>query len=129
MSKEVKKKTNSRQRTKFRIRKRILSTTVKPRISIFRSSKHIYAQIVSDVDGKTLVAASTLDPVVKEQIKKNAEKISTKSIEAAKIVGSVLAEKAVKSDIKAVVFDRNGFNYAGRVKAVADGAREAGLSF
>jgi large subunit ribosomal protein L18 len=95
----------------------------RPRLSIFRSSKHIYAQVIDDTKGVTLAAASTLDEGVKGKIKTGA------NIEAAKEVGRLVAERAIKAGVKEVVFDRGGFIFHGRIKALADAAREGGLSF
>ncbi|MBO4534821.1 MAG: 50S ribosomal protein L18 [Clostridia bacterium] len=106
-----------------RIRNRISGTQEKPRLSVYRSEKHIYAQIIDDVAGKTLVACSTVEKAVAEQIKDLDKK------GAAKVVGKALAEKALANGIKVVVFDRGGYLYTGRVQALADGAREGGLEF
>lgn len=124
----------SRQKRKLRIRHKLEGTSDRPRLSIFRSSKHMYAQIISDSEKKTLVSASTLDKEVVAAIAKLAEKAkdaksSSKSVCAARAVGLVLAERSKAAKVAQVVFDRNGFLYAGRVKAVADGAREGGLNF
>ncbi|MBI4396494.1 MAG: 50S ribosomal protein L18 [Elusimicrobia bacterium] len=108
---------------KIRTRKKIFGVAAKPRLSVYRSSKHIYAQLVDDEKGTTLVSASTLTPDLRASAKTGA------TIEAAKAVGKLIAEKALKADIKQVVFDRGGHPYHGRIKAVADGAREAGLKF
>ena len=106
-----------------RVRSKIEGTDTRPRLSVFRSLSHIYAQVIDDGQGVTLVAASTLDPEVKKQMDGKSKS------EQAKIVGSVVAQKAAGKGIKEVVFDRGGFRYHGRVKAVAEGAREAGLIF
>lgn len=124
----------SRQKRKLRIRQKIEGSAEKPRLSIFRSSKHTYAQLISDVDSKTIASASTLDKDVQAKIAtliKEAKdsKSSTKSVCAARAVGIVLAERSKAAKVAQVVFDRNGFLYAGRVKALADGAREGGLNF
>lgn len=108
-----------RERRKTGIRKRIFGTPEKPRLTVFRSGKHIYAQVISDLDGKTLAAASTID----QKVEKGA------NVEAAKTVGKAVAERAKAAGIQQVAFDRNGFRYHGRVKALADAAREAGLKF
>jgi large subunit ribosomal protein L18 len=132
-SKKVKK--SSRQKTKFKIRKTLMGSNERPRISVFRSSKHTYAQIISDIDGKTLVSASTLEKEVLDQIASLAAKAegkkaqSAKSVIAASAVGVVLANRCKDKNIVKVVFDRNGFVYKGRVQAVADGARSGGLEF
>jgi large subunit ribosomal protein L18 len=109
----------ARQKKKMRIRKRVTGTAERPRLCIFRSARHIYAQVIDDATGTTLVQASTLDV----DGLKNANK------DTAKAIGAEVAKRAVGKNIKAVVFDRNGFLYHGRVKALADGAREGGLSF
>lgn len=95
----------------------------KPRLSVFRSGKHIYAQIIDDAKGATVVSASTLDKDVRDNLKK------ASTIEAASFIGKLVAEKAVKSGVSEVVFDRGGYIYHGRVKALADAARAAGLKF
>jgi len=106
-----------------RIRKKLSGTTERPRLAVFRSEKHIYAQIIDDTKGVTLVAASTVEKAMREKLKK------TWNVEAAKEVGKLIAERALAKGIKEVVFDRGGFKYHGRVKALADSAREAGLKF
>lgn len=106
-----------------RIRNTISGTSEVPRISVFRSNKNIYAQLIDDVTGKTLASASTLDEAVK------ADLTSTSSKEAAKKVGEALAKKALDLGIKEAVFDRSGYVYHGKIKELADGAREAGLNF
>lgn len=116
-------KRKARLKRKARIRKRISGTPEHPRLSVFRSAKHIYAQIIDDVSGRTLVAASSLEKEVGE----NTE-LKGKTARAV-LVGKLVARRAVDQDIKSVVFDRNGFLYHGRVKAVSDGAREGGLDF
>ena len=116
-------KTKARLKRKKRIRKHLVGTQERPRLSIFRSSKHIYAQVIDDTHGHTLVAASSLDKVVKEQPK------FENKVALAGFVGKLLGERAITKGIDKVVFDRNGFLYHGRVKAVSNGAREAGLDF
>ena len=106
-----------------RVRKKISGTPDMPRLSVYRSNKHIQAQIIDDTKGITLVAASTLDAALKGQL----EEVDKKG--AAKLVGKLLGERAVQAGIKNVVFDRGGYVYTGRVANVADGAREAGLEF
>jgi large subunit ribosomal protein L18 len=106
-----------------RVRKKISGTPEMPRLSVYRSNKSIYAQIIDDTKGVTLVAASTLDAALKGQL----EEVDKKG--AAKLVGKLLGERAVQAGIKNVVFDRGGYVYTGRVASVADGAREAGLEF
>ncbi|MEM9753768.1 MAG: 50S ribosomal protein L18 [Planctomycetota bacterium] len=114
-----KRKTLRRSRRKTGLRKRLYGTPDKPRLSVFRSSKHVYAQVIDDVSGKTLVAASS----VAGKLDKGG------NIEAAAAVGKDLAEKAKAAGVETVAFDRNGFKYHGRVKAFADAAREGGLKF
>ncbi|MGA7144977.1 MAG: 50S ribosomal protein L18 [Desulfobacterales bacterium] len=116
-------KTKARLKRKKRIRKHLAGTQQRPRLSVFRSSKHIYAQVIDDTHGQTLVAASSLDKIVKEHPK------FENKVAVADFVGKLLGERAVKKGINKVVFDRNGFLYHGRVKAVSNGAREAGLDF
>ena len=113
----------SRLKRKKRIRKNIFGNQDRPRLSVFRSSKHIYAQIVDDTSGSTLVSASTLDNEFKEQ------KVEGKKVEIAKAVGNLIGKRAIDKGIKKIVLDRNGFLYHGRIKALSDGAREAGLKF
>ena len=95
----------------------------KPRLSVFRSGKHIYAQIIDDAKGATVVSASTLDKEIRESIKKSS------TVEAAGFIGKTIAERAVKNGVSEVVFDRGGFIYQGKIQALADAAREAGLDF
>ena len=106
-----------------RVRKKVVGTAERPRLSVYRSLNNIYVQIINDQNGTTLAAASTLDPDLREQIAGKTKK------EAARIVGEAAAKKALDKGIKKVVFDRSGYIYHGRVKEVADGAREAGLEF
>ena len=106
-----------------RVRKKISGTPDMPRLSVYRSNKHIQAQIIDDTKGVTLVAASTLDAALKGQL----DEVDKKG--AAKLVGKLVAERAIQAGIKNVVFDRGGYVYTGRVASVADGAREAGLEF
>lgn len=109
----------ARQKKKMRIRRRVKGTQERPRLCVFRSAKHIYAQVIDDVTGTTLVSASTLDVEGLKGANKN----------SAQAIGQEVAKRALTKNIKAVVFDRNGYLYHGRVKALADGAREAGLNF
>ncbi len=113
----------ARLRRKKRIRKKIRGTPERPRLCVYRSLKHIYAQVIDDEQGITIVAASTLSPEIRSEVS------SLKKTEAAKIVGKLIGQKALEKGIKKVAFDRNGYLYHGRVKALADGAREAGLDF
>ena len=112
-----------RLKRKKRIRKRLHGSQQRPRLSVFRSAKHIYTQIVDDTQGITLATASTMEKDVREQ-----QKFENKTA-AATYVGKLIAERASEKGIKSVVFDRNGFLYHGRVKAVSEGARKAGLDF
>ena len=113
----------ARQRRHERIRRSIHGTTERPRLNVFRSLQHIYAQVIDDEQGHTLVAASTLDPELREQLTG-----LNKSQQAAR-VGQLVAQRALAYGLTKVVFDRGGFPYHGRVKALADGAREGGLEF
>ncbi len=106
-----------------RMRNRISGTTERPRLAVFRSNNHMYAQIIDDTEGKTLVSANTLQKDVKAELEK------TNNVDAAAYLGKVIAQKAQEKGIKAVVFDRGGFIYQGKIKALADAAREAGLEF
>jgi len=106
-----------------RVRKKVFGTPERPRLAVYKSLKHMHAQIIDDTKGVTLVSASTVEKEIKEKIK------GLTKTEAAKVVGQVIAERAKEKGIKAVVFDRGGFIYHGRVKAVAEGAREGGLEF
>ena len=117
------KRNATRIRRKYSIRKRINGTGARPRLSVFRSSKHIYAQVIDDVTGETLVSASTQSPEIREDL------AGKEKIERAQLVGKLIAQKTIAKEITTVVFDRNGFIYHGRVKAVAEAAREGGLAF
>ncbi|OGP70929.1 MAG: 50S ribosomal protein L18 [Deltaproteobacteria bacterium RBG_13_58_19] len=113
----------TRLKRKRRIRKKISGSPACPRLSVFRSARHIYAQIIDDLQGSTLAAAGTLSPEIRDKVK------GLKKTEAAREVGRLLAEKAKGKGIIKVVFDRNGFLYHGRVKTLADSCREHGLEF
>ncbi len=113
----------ARQKRKRRIRKKIFGTEQRPRLSVFRSAKHIYAQLVVDTTGSTILAVSTLTPEIRSEIG------GLKKKDAAKKVGEWIGRKATEQNIRKVVFDRNGFLYHGRVKSLAEGARESGLQF
>ena len=113
----------ARLKRKKRIRKKIHGTPQRPRLSVFRSARHIYAQIIDDTAGRTLAAASTVDPQAKD-----APKFKDK-VAAANFIGKLICERALNLGIKEVVFDRNGFLYHGRVKSLSEGARKAGLVF
>ena len=124
------KKVEARLRRKKRVRKKIFGYPERPRVSVFRSHKHIYAQIINDVEGHTLVALSSLSPEVRAKIEELKSKGELKGkVEVARLVGRMLAEKAKAKGITKVVFDRNGYKYHGRVKALAEGLREGGLQF
>ncbi len=112
-----------RQNKHRKIRNRFSGTAERPRLAVFRSNNHMYAQIIDDTVGKTLVAASTLEKDVKAELEK------TNDVAAAAYLGTVIAKKAFENGIKTVVFDRGGFIYQGKVKALAEAAREAGLEF
>lgn len=116
-------KNAARIKRQIRVRKKVKGTTERPRLNVFKSAKHIYAQLIDDTTGKTLVAASTLADDVKSELS------YTGNVEAAQKVGAAIAKKALEQKISSVVFDRNGFLYHGRIKALADSARENGLSF
>ena len=107
----------------MKIRNRFSGTAERPRLAVFRSNNHVYAQVIDDVAGKTLVSASTLEKDIKAELK------NTDDTDAATKVGEVVAKRALEKGIKAVVFDRGGYVYHGKVKALADAAREAGLEF
>lgn len=116
-------KNAARQKRHYRVRNHISGTAARPRLNVFRSLKHVYAQVINDVTGETLVAASTVDKEVAAQIKFGG------NIEAAKAVGTAVAKRAIEKGIQEVVFDRGGYLYHGRVAALAEAAREAGLKF
>jgi large subunit ribosomal protein L18 len=115
------KKFNRRTKIKYRVRKKVRGTAEQPRLSVFRSNKAIYAQVIDDLDGKTLAAASS-------QTKDIGDKKMTKT-DKAREVGKVVAERAKEAGVENIVFDRNGYLYHGRVKSLAEGAREGGLKF
>ncbi len=121
----IKKKSRAQIRAKkhMRMRAHLKGTAAKPRLSVFRSDKHMYAQVIDDVAGKTLASASTLSKDVRADLEK------TNDVDAAAAVGKAIAEKAQAAGVTEVVFDRGGFIYQGRVKALAEAAREAGLKF
>ena len=121
----IKKESRSEIRVKkhMRVRNRLSGTAERPRLAVFRSNNHMYAQIIDDTVGNTLVAASTAEKAVKAELEK------TNDVAAAAYVGKVIAERALEKGIKAVIFDRGGFIYQGKIQALADAAREAGLEF
>ena len=122
----IKTKDDRRQRIKFRLRKRTVGNTERPRLTVFRSVTHLYVQVIDDMTGRTIASASTVEPAVKGSLKKDAK---GGNVAGAKVIGKTIAERLLEKGVKRVVFDRNGFLYHGRVKAVADAAREAGLEF
>lgn len=113
----------AREKRHYRLRNHISGTAERPRLAVFRSNMHIYAQIIDDTVGNTIVSASTLEADVKAKVEK------TNDVEAAKVVGETVAKKALEKGITTVVFDRGGFIYHGKIQALADAAREAGLQF
>ena len=115
-----------RDRIKFRIRKRVSGSEERPRLTVFRSVAHMYVQVVDDMTGRTIASASSTEPAVKGSLAKAAK---GGNVEGAKAIGKTIAERLLEKGVKRVVFDRNGFLYHGRIKAVADAAREAGLEF
>ena len=117
------KRVEKRKARQVRVRQNTRGSDQQPRLSVYRSLHHIYAQVISDESGRTLVAASTMTPELTAELK------SKRSVAAAKAVGKAIAARCLEHGIKSVIFDRNGFLYHGRVKALADGAREAGLQF
>lgn len=121
----VSKECRSKVRIKkhLRVRNRFSGTSERPRLAVFRSNNHMYCQIIDDTKGKTLVAASTLDKDIKASVEK------TNNVEAATALGTAIAKKALAAGVTEVVFDRGGFIYAGKIKALAEAAREAGLVF
>jgi large subunit ribosomal protein L18 len=123
---KIKTSDDRRRRIKFRLRKRSVGSEQRPRLTVFRSLAHIYVQVIDDASGSTLVAASTLESSVKGTMPANAR---GGNLAGAQAIGKLVAERALAKGIKQVVFDRNGFLYHGRIRAVAEAAREAGLSF
>lgn len=112
-----------RKKRHLRVRSKIKGTPERPRLAVYRSERHIYAQIIDDVSGRTIVSASTVDKELREKLAKTWNK------EAAKEVGKLIAKRAAEKGIKRIVFDRGGFKFHGRIKSLADAAREAGLEF
>ena len=123
---KIKTKDDRRVRIQLRQRKRISGSPERPRLSVFRSVAHIYAQVIDDMSGQTLVSASTLDPALKGTF---AKEVRGGNIKGAEAIGKAIAERSIEKGIKRVVFDRSGFLYHGRIRAVADAARKAGLEF
>lgn len=122
LKKRVKRKRHRRKRAHLRVRRRIQGTSERPRLAVFKSLRHVYAQVIDDLEGRTLAAASSLDPAVKGLVKSDGSNVDT-----AKAVGKTIAERAKAQGIASVVFDRGGYIYHGKVKALADAAREGGL--
>jgi large subunit ribosomal protein L18 len=120
----MKRNLKPRERSKTRIRKKIFGTTEKPRLTVYRSLNHLYAQVIDDTNGVTVASASTLSKELAESVKESKGKVSK-----GKLVGNLLAKKAKEKNITDVVFDRNGYRYHGRIQAIAEGAREGGLKF
>lgn len=121
--KQVKQKYYARKRRQTRVRARIEGTAERPRLNVYRSLSNIYAQVIDDIDGKTLASASTIDKDVVAQLD------NKNKVDAARIVGKVVAERAKNAGVTKVIFDRAGYRYHGRIAALAEGAREAGLEF
>lgn len=120
---DASKRERSRVRRHHRVRLRVYGTPDRPRMNVFRSNAHLYAQVIDDTTGKTLVSASTLDKEIKGNLKSGA------NLAAAVAVGRLVAERALKANLKAVVFDRGGYRFHGRIKALAEASREKGLKF
>src|SRR6266436_1655019 len=123
---KIKTKEDRRHRIQLRQRKRIAGTNERPRLSVFRSVTHIYAQVIDDLSGQTLVAASSVDPALKGGFVKG---VRGGNLKGAEVIGKAIAERSIEKGITRVVFDRSGFLYHGRIRAVADAARKAGLEF
>ena len=123
---KIKTKSDRRERIQLRQRKRIMGTRARPRLSVFRSVWHIYAQVIDDLNSQTLVSASSVEPSIKGSFPKAVRGGNMKGAEA---IGRAIAERSLEKGIKRVVFDRGGFLYHGRIRAVADAARKAGLEF
>lgn len=128
MSDQVGIRERARRRRQERVRKKVQGTPARPRLSVFKSAKHIYGQLIDDVGGHTLAAASSLSLSFRARVQ-SIEKASGGNVSGAKIVGELIAEQAHAKGITQIVFDRNGFLYHGRIKALAEAAREAGLRF
>jgi large subunit ribosomal protein L18 len=123
---KIKTRDDRRRRIQLRQRKRIAGTSERPRLTVFRSVAHIYAQVIDDLSGRTLVAASSVEPSVKGSFDKG---VSGGNLKGAEAIGTAIAQRAIEKGIRRVVFDRAGFLYHGRLRAVADAARKAGLEF
>ena len=123
---KIKTKEDRRDRIKFRLRKRVRGSEARPRLTVYRSVSHIYVQVVDDMTGRTIASASSVEPSLKGTLGKDAK---GGNIAGAQAIGKTIASRLIEKGVKRVVFDRNGFLYHGRIKAVADAAREAGLEF
>jgi large subunit ribosomal protein L18 len=123
---KIKTKEDRRDRIKHRLRKRIQGSEQRPRLTVYRSVSHIYVQVVDDMTGRTIASASSVEPSVKGTFAKQAK---GGNVAGAQAVGKTIAQRLMEKGVKRIVFDRNGFLYHGRIKAVADAAREAGLEF
>ena len=123
---KIRTKEDRRDRIKLRLRKRIVGTAERPRLTVFRSLAHIYVQAVDDATGQTVVSAATVEPAVKAKM---GPKVTGGNRAGAELIGQTIAERLIDKGLKQVVFDRNGFLYHGRVRAVAEAARKAGLEF
>ena len=123
---KIKTKEDRRDRIKYRLKKRVRGSDARPRLTVFRSVSHIYVQVVDDMTGRTIASASSVEPDVKGALGKEAK---GGNIAGAQAIGKTIASRLIEKGVKRVVFDRNGFLYHGRIKAVADAAREAGLEF
>jgi large subunit ribosomal protein L18 len=123
---KIKTKDDRRERIHLRQRKRILGTTERPRLSVFRSVGHIYAQVIDDLNGRTLVSAASTEPALKGAFAKG---IAGGNVKGAEAIGRTIAERSIEKGIRRVVFDRGGFLYHGRIRAIAEAARKAGLEF
>jgi large subunit ribosomal protein L18 len=123
---KIKTKRDRRHRIQLRQRKRISGTSERPRLSVFRSMSHIYAQVIDDLSGQTLAAASSIEPGIKGAFEGG---VQGGNLKGASVIGQTIAERLLAKGIKRVVFDRSGFLYHGRIRAVADAARKAGLEF
>ena len=123
---KIKTKEDRRERIKYRLRKRVRGSEARPRLTVYRSVSHIYVQVVDDRTGRTIASASSLEPSVKGALAKEAK---GGNVAGAQAIGKTIASRLIEKGVKRVVFDRNGFLYHGRIKAVADAAREAGLEF
>ena len=122
----IKTREDRRQRIKFRIRKRVSGDQARPRLTVFRSLSHIYVQVIDDMTGNTVVSAGTNEPALKKEL---SGKTRGGNVAGAQFIGKTIAKRLIDKGIKKVVFDRNGYLYHGRIRAVAESAREAGLEF